>query len=383
MKPCCYPAEERCVDIENPWDEWECGANGGVLGPDGACCESPAEGSCTAPDEACWKCPWQISELEQQLVSCCFPGHNWTFYPLPPGIMRGQCGQCDGRAHSTREECAPTAAIHYPCCTGWGTCRNLAYGDEWRCTQEWNGVLGPLGTCCQNPDFGYNLDCSLRVPEEHVCWRCDWVADIDPVSCCFAELGHDWFAVLPVAQCGACGGLTGIEEGDCEAPVPEPECIDAPREDRTIPTMVDSEGTEHHLRWTLDTIGTVVFGMSAVDDVQRGYQFPASVNLIRPKQADTPVESCGHAGGRLAMLDDGYVYVETCSKPDRTSEDSFRRSYGLMRTFLPEEDTPLAQANRAIGMQDGYQYDVACIRLPWWAEATYRSHTARCGGDPI
>lgn len=386
MKPCCIDAEQRCVDIGNPWDEWWCESVDGVLGPAGACCEYPTEGDCTAsdPDHRCWRCPWEVPASLQQIEPCCLPELGWQFFPVESGFMRGQCMQCDGRHAASPEECAPPVSERAPCCTAWGACRNLSQDETWRCLTDWNGTLGPVGTCCQNPEEGYDFDCHLRVAPEHVCWRCDWALGEMASPCCFADLDHRWVANTPWEQCWACGGeimdQDALEE-ECTPPAPEPECIDAPRADRPNPTIIDDEGTR--LQWTLDTIGTVVFGRSATDDVLRGYQYPISTHLIRPKQADTPAESCGHAGGRMTMLDDGYVYVETCSKPDRTSEDSFRRSYGLMRTFLPETNTPVAQHNRLLGMQDGYQYSVACIRLPWWTEATYRSHMARCGSDPI
>lgn len=376
MKPCCYAAEQRCVDIANPWDEWSCEEYGGVLGPEGACCHNPIDGSCTAPEQRCWRCLWEV-EHPDDIQSCCFrPGLSLA-YQWFPEITFEQCRLCDGTLTLTQEECAPPSppALR-PCCVGFGLCQNVSPSQESQCVSD-GGTLGPTGTCCQNP---------LGQPfcEHNTCWRCDWGAEEMASPCCFADLNYQWFGNIPWQQCWACDGeimnIDAVEE-ECQPPVPEPECIDAPRADRPNPTIIDFEGTR--LQWTIDTIGTVVFGRSGTDDVLEGYQYPISAHLIRPKQADTPAESCGHAGGRMTMLDDGYVYVETCSKPDRTSEDSFRRSYGLMRTFLPEKDTPLAQANRALGVQDGYQYSVACIRLPWWTEALYRSHMARCGGDPL
>lgn len=374
MKPCCFPAEERCVNIAHDTDEWWCGEHDGVLGPEGACCKTPAEGLCTAPEAECWYCPWDVSPLGDD-VDCCFPGLNYQWLA---GIRPAQCNLCAG-GPSTQEDCIPPPPPNLrACCSGERYCRNVPI-DDTQCEAE-GGKLGPPGTCCRNPH-------SQPFCYHNACWLCEW--EVDPMgfagSCCFAALNYHWEANIKWEQCWACndwgvGGQTEVFEEDCQAPEPEPECIDAPREDRPNPAIHDDEGTL--LQWTLDTISTVVFARSATEDVLSGYQYPVSVHLIRPKQADTPAESCGHASGRKTMLDDGYVYVETCSQPDRTSEDSFRRSYGLMRTFLPEEDTPLAQANRALGMQDGYQYSVACIRLPWWTEATYRSYMARCGTDP-
>ena len=395
MKPCCFRNSRVCIDLAVEGDYPWCEENDGTLGPEGTCCEHPDGGFCTAPDSTCWPCPWNVDDRPAD-ANCCFPALDYQWFE---SIRPGQCNACGGGA-STQEDCVegPPSELR-PCCTmgdvvGSGPCFNHP-PQFWQACVDDGGVLGPEGTCCHNP-HPLGLGCF-----HNPCWKCAYDID-DPMgmsgSCCFADVGPQWFGNIKFEQCISCNewGIIGVigepdvGEDECQAPEPIPECIDAPREDRPNPAIIDDQGT--HLQWTLDTIGTVVFARSAArgnvprgleDPRLQGYQYPISAHLIRPMQADTPAESCGHAGGRMTMLDDGYVYVETCSKPDRTDEDSFRRSYGVMRTFLPEEDTALARQNRALGMEDGYQYSVTCIRLPWWAEALYRSRTARCGTDPV
>lgn len=378
MKPCCLPSEELCINIDNPINYWGCEADGGTLGPEGTCCRNPNFGECTVPDENCWRCPWDIV-ADTGLVSCCFPYHDWQYFPKDdthPGIMEGQCGGCSGSPRVTQEDCNPPAVALRPCCQAFGLCRNVSPSQEADCIRN-GGELGAIGTCCQVTDtqpFCY----------ENTCWRCDFVpTPTRPLmSCCFENLNYHWMELIHTGQCDLCGGQIGVEEVDCQAPVPEPECIDEPREDRPNPDIRDDDGIQR--QWTLDTVGTVVFGMSPWEDTQQGYQYPVSTHLIRSQQAETPGDSCRfHAAGRKVMLDDGYVYTETLSKPDRTSMDSCRRSYGVKRTFLPDKDDPLAQRNRALGMQDGYQYSVTRIRLPWWTDVMYRSYMARCGSDPV
>lgn len=375
MKPCCIPTDERCVDIANPWDEWECEAAGGILGPEGACCHIAGEGVCADPDQRCWRCPWHVADPDDTATCCFSPGLDIR-YQFFDEIAVEQCERCAGHQGGTHEECGPSGpSLFRPCCTVEQDCFNVPLNSQQEeiCERD-GGALGPPGTCCFNPDEA-SPPCY-----DNRCWICDWPVGFQG-SCCFPN--YFWLGSIPPEQCGMCGGEVGEEntgEAECGPDIPEPECIDAPREDRLNPAIHDDEGT--HLQWTLDTIGTVVFGLSGTEDVLPGYQYQVSTHLIRPKQSDTPLDSCGHASGRMTMLDDGYVYLETCSKPDRTSEDSFRRSYGLLRTFLPEDNSPLAEKNRLLGLEDGYQYDVACIRLPSWTEATYRSQTARCGTDP-
>lgn len=257
-----------------------------------------------------------------------------------------------------------------PCCIEFSPinrwCDDVPPGDEQQCLDQ-GGKLGPPGTCCADP-HPESVPCSGFNP----CWHCDW--EYGPTeqrfSCCFFDLGFHWLPSVVWDQCEACGGTPNTPEDECGIHR-KPECIEA-REDR--------EAWPGTPRWTLDTIGTVVFGESKVTeeypaDWPRGYQYGLSTHLTRPGQPDVSGQACGHAVARVTMLDDGYCYDETCSQADPTNRDSHRRSYGLLRTM--EQSDPQA------GVEAGYQYDVTCIHLPWWTEATYRSHKAICLPEPI
>ena len=264
-------------------------------------------------------------------------------------------------------------------------CRNVhpdAYGD----CDGLGGQLGPAGTCCATPTVGPIMECPGDV-SGGACWLCEWEVDhgLIKAPCCFAALsgGPQWFGndfVIYPEQCSAsCGGEPYVSEEDCLAEEPrEQECIRA-GEDRAPPY-------ENAHRWTLNTMGTVVFGLTKVTDEWRslegedwanvmGYTYGLSTHLTRPREPDTPENACGHAIGRFTMLDDGYVYMETCSLPDVNNLDSFRRSYGMLRTF--------DEADPALGIEAGYQYWVTCIRLPAWTEVLYRSHQLRCSSVPV
>lgn len=258
-------------------------------------------------------------------------------------------------------------------------CVNMADSDaeEGQCESEFAGVLGPPGTCCADPAFE-NPICTTGVPGEEWerCWLCA-SAFTPPIgvprqqaSCCFNDLsgGNSWLPAVWIRQClGSCRGIPGISEEECLAEPPrEQECIEA-GEDRP-----PYEGAP---LWTLNTAGTVVFGLAKVtgdfpEDWPEGYTYGLSTHLTRPREPDVPVNACGHAVGRLTMLDDGDVYMETCSLPDVNNHDSHRRSYGVLWT-APETDS-------RIGVEAGYQYWVTCIRLPAWTEVLYRSHQSRC-----
>lgn len=262
-----------------------------------------------------------------------------------------------------------------PCCQD-DVCRNVEPSQEGPCLAA-GGTLGPAGTCCFDPWLPGSNPCTGGFD---ACWKCSW--EIDPqfdwlASCCFQDLDFQWIPGPPGGpgvygeQCRACGGEHGIPEEDCEAGPPVQECIHA---------QDDRESYPGAPRWTLDTIGTIIFGEATVGedypaDWPRGYHYALSTHLARPREPETPENACGHAVARLTMLDDGYCYAETCSLPDLNNLDSHRRSYGLLRT--------IEQTDPQIGVEAGYQYDVACIRLPAWTEALYRSHKLHCGDEPV
>lgn len=268
-----------------------------------------------------------------------------------------------------------------PCCVADHTdprnsyCINMPDSDvvQGICEADFNGVLGPAGACCADPRSA-NPICTTGMPGEEWerCWFCSSAFNVGltRAPCCFRDLAGSarWLPEIWVEQClGGCGGEPFVSEEDCLAEPPrEQECIEA-GDDR-----LPYEGAP---RWTLDTMGTVVFGFAKVTedypaDWPRGYSYGLSTHLTRPREPDVPVNACGHTVGRLTMLDDGYVYMETCSLPDVNNQDSHRHSFGVLWT-APETDPQ-------VGVEAGYQYWVTCIRLPSWTEVLYRSRQRRC-----
>ncbi len=263
-----------------------------------------------------------------------------------------------------------------PCCYDGRDCQNMTTPEQFAWCRDRGGKLGPVGTCCNDSTTG--PDCSDV--GGNPCWVCEYdVGGFDYGSCCFHDLDFQWFESIKGGQCTSCGGEPHVLEGDCQPGPREQECIYAGEDREAYPGAP---------RWTLDTIGTVVFGLAKVTetpesgwpphwteegwpaDWPEGYHYGLTTHLARPREPETPENACGHAVGRFTMLDDGYVYMETCSLPDVNNLDSHRRSYGELRTFDESDEQQ--------GIKAGYQYWVTCIRTPWWTEALYRSHQQRC-----
>lgn len=160
---------------------------------------------------------------------------------------------------------------------------------------------------------------------------------------------------VPFENCEGCGGFPASRD-ECDVVFPEPECHE-PREDRK-----PSSG----LGWTIDLVDEVAFGISDAPG-DAGEAIPRTNRLSR---AIGPVgqeaESCAQYDSRYVMLDNGEVAVEVCSQP--TSDPASRRVYfaGMM--------TPTGE-----GYDDGAQYHVGRVHLPYWTEAIVRSHRWLCG----
>lgn len=387
MRPCCLPGGSGCVNF-NPNDEWICEAQGGTLGPRNACCFNLGNPSypCSGTLQECWKCEADMVWCGP-IENCCLPDLGFAYVE---SVCREGCSECGGHPVGSLQECVGTDVPVRPCCHGGQHCENITTpeGIE-RCLDD-GGKLGPEGTCCAHAtQVPFLCPNSAALP----CWLCEWDDDIDPLvdyrtSCCFPELGFQWIPGaaeggrgIYTAQCSTCLGEVGVSQEDCQEPPRVQECIEA-GEDR-IPEY------ENVHRWTLNTIDTVAFGLARVTqewrqlegdlgipwDAVQGYTYGASTHLTRPRELDTPQNACGHAIGGLTMLDDGYVYMATCSLPDGNNRDSHRRSFGVLWT----SDVTDPQ----LGIEKGYQYWITCIRLPTWTEILYRSQQLICkGGVP-
>lgn len=193
------------------------------------------------------------------------------------------------------------------------------------------------------------------------CWDCN---RIDPplpgpeFGCCFP--GQVWLGDdIARRTCLRCGGTFTVQ-ADCEETIPPPECR-LPEPDRAAPSGK---------RWTLDLLGTVAFALP--DVLSDGVARPTTDHLTRPIGPEMgEQEPCAHLQAIDVMLDDGYVYVEACSQPVATDPRSQRVSYAALMT-----------ADGVDRLQDGYQYDVGSIHLPYWTEAIVRSTQWRCQGPP-
>lgn len=220
---------------------------------------------------------------------------------------------------------------------------------EYQCIHEspfGAGTPGPEGTSCYDPNNSQNG-----------CYSCDPRGFEFTVGCCFP--GDIWHQTWE-SNCSECGGFLASED-ECHIPLPPPECRE-PEDDRP-----DPDGR----RWTIDLIGTAAFGYG--EDVgQDGLTKPVTANTIRARPArGTEDDSCAHTVGRYVILEDGCMYVEVCSKPTG-NPDSERVSYAGLMTAEGEER-----------LDEGCQYFMGGIHLPWWTEANLRSHQYRCGGIPV
>lgn len=197
------------------------------------------------------------------------------------------------------------------------------------------------------------------------CWDCNRTPQPGPdfsedgFGCCYD--GTVWlFDSRARRNCLECGGVYA-RRFDCQEDIPPPECR-LPEPDRAPPSGK---------RWTLDLLGTVAFGLP--DVLSDGIARPTTDHLTRPIGPELgEQEPCAHLQAIDVMLDDGYVYVEACSQPVATDPRSQRVSYAAVMT-----------ADGVDRLQDGYQYDVGSIHLPYWTEAIVRSTQWRCQGPPV
>lgn len=211
------------------------------------------------------------------------------------------------------------------------------------------GIPGPEGTRCFDPTEG-----------QDGCFSCNKrdLFEVE-IGCCyggtqfFFESGISW-----ASNCFECGGEPAQEPGDCFPTFPDPTCRH-PAPDRPNPL-----GT----KWTIDLLGTVAMALSPAN-ADRGINHPLSANRTRPEPPENRfADPCVHLEGRDVMLDDGEVYVEMCSQPDGNNQ-SARYSYATLRN-----------AEGTDRLEDGCQYDIGSIHLPYWTEAIVRSHQNLCGG---
>lgn len=249
-----------------------------------------------------------------------------------------------------------------PCCipaTGehnWG-CFDTT--DAAQCIEFWSGTPGPEGMKCYYHSTGEG------------CFDCNEEPDIGRGCCYPGDPNPVWWAPYKIgafpANCTRCGGDVVDSEDDCKPQLPPPECRE-PEDDRVfLANPADLTGT----RWTIDLIGVAAFGYG--EDVgQDGLTKPVTANRLRqrPPVAGEP-DSCEHAEGRYVILEDGLMYVETCSRPTG-NPDSERFSYAGLMTAEGEER-----------LDEGCQYFMGGVHLPWWTEANLRSHQYRCGGIPV
>lgn len=131
-----------------------------------------------------------------------------------------------------------------------------------------------------------------------------------------------------------------------------------PREDREA---------QSGLRWTIDLADEVAFGLADTTG-DSGEAIPRTNHLSRAIGPGVQeAEPCALFDSRYVMLDNGEVCVEICSQP--ATDPASRRVYyaGLMTV---EGD----------GYDNGAQYHVGPVHLPYWTEAIVRSHRYLCGG---
>jgi len=148
------------------------------------------------------------------------------------------------------------------------------------------------------------------------------------------------------------------DQNECNPPFPPPECREAGED------QPHSSGT----RWTTDLIGTAAFGMSD-EPGQDGVVQPVTDHMVRNRPpAANEGDSCAHVEGRYVVLEDGLMYVECCSQPSGGPDSSRYTFAGLMSAEGEER------------LQEGCQYMMGGMHLPWWTEAILRSHQLRCGG---
>ena len=185
------------------------------------------------------------------------------------------------------------------------------------------------------------------------CWQCRDFGSFVP--CCFE--GQRFMPSVLYQNCVGCANGYPTTRDECDPVFPEPECH-APREDRA-----PASG----LRWTIDLVDEVAFGLADTTD-DAGVAVPRTNRLTRaiaPISAEA--EPCAQFDSRYVMLDNGEVCVEVCSQP--AGDTASRRVYhaGLMTV---EGD----------GYDNGAQYHVGPVHLPYWTEAIVRSHRYLCGG---
>lgn len=184
------------------------------------------------------------------------------------------------------------------------------------------------------------------------CWQCPDIGAFIP--CCFP--GQIFRPSVLHENCIACGGYPA-PRGECDTIFPEPECH-APRADRAA---------QSGLKWTIDLADEVAFGISD-ETSDSGEATPRTNRLSRAiGPSAQEAEPCAQFDSRYVMLDNGEVAVEVCSQP--TPDPASRRVYfaGMMTV---EGD----------GYDDGAQYFVGPVHLPYWTEAIVRSHRYLCGG---
>lgn len=244
-----------------------------------------------------------------------------------------------------------------PCCVP-----PVSGGDPWTCFDA-----GDVAQCrLFGGDDARSGPEGFKCESTGGCWRCEPdEPDESMGACCLPEpiLGEqDAFPSV----CLACGGRPVEDPSECDEEPPPPPPVSCRRagEDR-LP-----EGGK---RWTLDLVGTVAIGMDPEpDESVEGTSYAQGLSATLTRSVDTPNSSpedpCGHVRGDNVMLDDGYVYTELCSQPLHGDPKSRRRTYAVLRT-----------AEGVADLQDGYQYAVGAVRLPYWTEFMYRSSEWRCG----
>lgn len=203
-----------------------------------------------------------------------------------------------------------------------------------------NPSYGPEGATCEE-DLGGCWSC---VPRDS--------GDLIVAGCCFP--GEQWIETYP-SNCRLCDGYPATPEQCVE--VVEPECVEAE------PDRPHASGT----RWTADLIGPAILGE---DERTLTGRVDALTALPTRARATAPIDqACTQYDAPYVMLADGRVYVEMCSQPDNLDQASQRVSFGGVWT-----------ATGDIPLTEGRQYDLACVHLPWWTEALYRSQTVLCLG---
>lgn len=218
------------------------------------------------------------------------------------------------------------------------------------------------GFRCENvPDEQHCMDVpgdstpglpGARCSETGGCWQCP-TAQVT-VDCCFPGQVH--LTGVDYDNCIRCGGRA-IPADECIEVYPEPECH-APREDRN-----PASG----LRWTIDLVDEVAFGLSD----QTGDRGEVIARTNRLTRAIGPLaeeaEPCAQFESKFVMLDNGEVAVHACSQPVGFDPSSRRGYFAGLMTVQGE------------GYDNGAQYMVGRVHLPYWTEAIVRSHRWLCG----